>query len=107
MKALENKADKTLDVLTVFLVGDAKNRVAVDSGLERTSITSDKPEKLVRRIGSNISYTLPLELGTENTAPQPFLRPTLDENLNQIQKFFNNTMLKMQWYQNLKQGFLI
>ena len=93
MKKQEAKTEMALDVMALFLVGDAKLRVTVLTGNLRGSITSDK-EKLARGVGTIVEYAPHVELGTEKQEAKPFLKPALDENYEQLQKFYTKVMSK-------------
>lgn len=54
----------------------------VQTGNLRRSISYDKPESMLRRVGSTMQsksggYALHLELGTRNMKARPYLRPAL------------------------------
>jgi hypothetical protein len=56
----------------------------IQTGNLKRSITYDKPESLIRRVGStmkqdNKGYALWLELGTQKIKPRPYLRPMLNK----------------------------
>jgi hypothetical protein len=53
---------------------------ATDTGRLAASIVEElgrDEHGLVERIGTDVDYALPLELGTRNMEPRPFLRPGL------------------------------
>lgn len=91
MKQLEKRAERSLRVVLQFLVGDAKLRVAVDTGNLKNSIAFVQ-EKLVGAYGTNIEYAGYIELGTEKMEAMPFLEPALRENYDELNKLFNRTM---------------
>jgi len=97
IKEKEKRAEKALNIIAIFLAGDAKLRVTVDTGALKSSIVSVK-EKLTRFIGSIMDYAKFVEDGTKNKdgsvrmAAKPYLKPALDENIKQIQKLFNSVM---------------
>lgn len=58
----------------------AKRACPVDTGRLRSSITHALERDgrgLVAMVGTNVSYALPVELGTFRMRAQPFLRPSL------------------------------
>lgn len=60
---------------------EAKRRCPVDTGRLRASIRFMVTEDfagIVGYVGSDVSYTIYQELGTEFMGAQPFLRPALD-----------------------------
>jgi len=62
---------------------DAKLRAPVDTGQLRASIQHQVNEDSAD-IGTNVTYAEYLEYGTSRQRAQPFLRPALDENEQQI-----------------------
>lgn len=60
----------------------AKRRAAVDTGRMRSSITHNverQGDEVVGQFGTNVEYSIYVELGTRNMAAQPFLRPALGD----------------------------
>ena len=78
MQILMWKASSFLKKITEECVDNAKTLCPVDTGKLRDSITilSESAEKCV--YGSNVEYSLYVEIGTKNMAAQPYLRPSLD-----------------------------
>ena len=89
----ERKANKVLTVLGSFLVTDVKLRVPVDTGNLKGSITMEQ-ENLVVAVGTNVEYAPHVEFGTEKMDAQPYLKPALEENKDQLQKGFVRLMRK-------------
>ena len=65
---------------------------AVRTGTLKRSITHDPPEiirsLITGRVGTNLDYGLPLEIGTDKMAPRPWLRVALDKVKNAILALF-------------------
>ncbi len=61
----------------------------VQFGRLKGSITHEMhPTLPIARVGTNISYALPLELGTWKMKPRPFLKPGLDLSRPFIRQIF-------------------
>ena len=45
------------------------------------------------RVGTNIKYSKPLELGTSKMAARPYLRPAVYKNRRQIKKFLGRKII--------------
>lgn len=56
------------------------NAPAVDTGRLRQSISIDDSQlsSLKIRVGTNVEYGPPLEYGSRNIAPRPFIRPAFE-----------------------------
>lgn len=68
--------------------GDAKLRAPVRTGNLRSSITGRVAgEQAI--IGTNVEYAPYMEYGTKVTKAQPYLRPALDANKNNLLKLFS------------------
>lgn len=106
-------AERALSRAALKVSADAKRKTPVDSGLLRASIhitsTVRQGEKLIAKVGTNVEYAPFVEFGTgfrgsvsnENSAvevtfrddwagqfAQPFLWPALNQNKDEIRKFF-------------------
>jgi len=92
-KKQEAKANKALNVIGSFIVGDAKLRVAVDSGNLKNSIVKVL-QHLSVLVGTAVEYALHIEKGTENFDAMPYLEPALMENEKIIQETFVRIMRK-------------
>ena len=79
---------------TILVLSDAVLNVAVDTGRLRNSIDMvTKPQ--IGVVYSNVDYAPHVEMGTENPnyPAQPFLRPALFNQENNIKKIFNDNKL--------------
>ena len=71
---------KALEIIGQAGEGSAKTHVAVDTGNLRRSLTHELGKRgLVQyvRVGSNVSYAVWQEIGTERMAAHPYLRPAM------------------------------
>lgn len=93
-RALENRAEDALNVMAEHLVGECKEAAPVDTGNLQNSITWTRPKRLTRYVGTSVDYAIHVEFGHHKVPPKSFLREPLDENREDLQEFFNNTMLE-------------
>ena len=81
--------EKAIEKGAYKIEGGAKRRCPVDTGYLRASITHQlyphnyDPYALV---GTNTDYAPYPEFGTEKQAPQPYLRPAFESNIEEIKK---------------------
>lgn len=66
---------------------EAKKRCPVDTGRLRASINTQKTGKMQVQVGSNVEYAPYVEYGTSKMQAQPYLRPAVDQVLNNIHEF--------------------
>jgi len=75
---------------------DAKIRCPVDTGTLRRSLREMKqnktPGRIESQIGTDTEYAPHVEFGTRYQRAQPYLRPALDENTNEIQAAFETRL---------------
>ena len=68
-----------LPLAAKVVIGEAKTRVPVDTGILRGSIVSKVThDKAI--VGTSIEYAQHVEYGTRKMSAQPYLRPALDSN---------------------------
>lgn len=67
---------------TLLVEGTAIDKVPVDTGRLRSSITH-RVEPDFAEVGTNVEYAPNVEFGIDQK-PQPYLRPALDENRSNI-----------------------
>lgn len=75
---------------------DAKIRCPVDTGTLRRSLREMKqnktPWRIESQVGTDTEYAPHVEFGTRYQRAQPYLRPALDENTNEIQAAFETRL---------------
>ncbi len=86
-KAVEDKAEFTLGVVSRKVAATARGIVPVRTGTLKDSIEVQQ-ENLTAHIGSNVHYAAYVEAGTSKQSAQPYLRPALMENLSKIKRAF-------------------
>lgn len=87
-KAL-NEVVEVIEQTALKVERDAKFNTPVDTGNLRHSITAEvlKSDKKVHaEIGSDVEYSEFVEFGTSNQKAQPFLIPSFDENVGNLEK---------------------
>ncbi len=106
VEQLGNAAAEALDKASTagaeIVLAAAKQKVPVDTGLLRDSLTLKKSkvrkphiksEHVVTR-GKGVEHFAPVELGTSKMKAQPFLRPAIDENKKSVAKVVTDELLK-------------
>jgi len=89
------KAKATASTVGVFLEAESKARAAVDTGHLRRSIshqTNVTPTLSSVFFGTNVEYAPIVELGSINQQAQPYLIPSITENLATLQKMIQEGM---------------
>jgi len=82
-----------LEAVGILVEGDSIERCPVDTGYLKNSLTHQvKPVESAVRIGTNSTYAEFPEFGTRRQKAQPYLRPALDENTNNIIQLFKEVV---------------
>lgn len=89
IKNAEQAAAMALEATALLIEGQAKALCPVDTGNLRNSITYEI-EGNKARIGTNISYSKFVELGTSKMAAQPFLSPAVEMNKDKFRVLLKN-----------------
>jgi len=80
IKQTEGKVDHGLDELSEMIKEEAKTQCPVKTGALRNSITKEVyADEHTAYVGSDLPYSLYVELGTRKNAANPFLRRALDK----------------------------
>lgn len=102
---IEAKCLKNMGTACRFLVSEVKKDLGgkspsapgeppgVVTGTLRRSITYEverDAKGVTGRVGTNISYSIPLEFGSSRMAARPFLRPGLEKNKKDIAKILTS-----------------
>ena len=82
---LEDAERRALEKIGTFIEAESKLRTPVDTGNLKRSITHkvNKDEKSVT-IGSNVEYSVYVEKGTSRNRAQPYLTPSIEDNICKI-----------------------
>lgn len=102
-KALDNELQTVLSQAVsagaAVVDRDAKIRCPVDTGTLRRSIREMKqnksPGRIESQVGTDIEYAHAVEFGTDRQRAQPYLRPALDENTQEIQAAFETRLRQL------------
>lgn len=90
LKEIEEKLFDKMTLASDFVKNEARRRCPVDTGNLRSSLNDEvikENNEIVGRVGTNVEYAGYVEYGTKRQTAQPYLRPALLENKNQITKF--------------------
>lgn len=80
---VEAAIEQFLETAVLLVQGDAINRCPVDTGTLRASIATEVKDKTAT-VGTNVHYAAYVEYGTVKMKAQPYLRPALDENKDEL-----------------------
>lgn len=91
LKDMQKKREQLANQIGVFIEAEAKLRTPVKTGNLRRNIThsvESDDKKSVVNVGTNVEYAPVIELGSvsKNIQAQPFLQPSIGENIESIQK---------------------
>ena len=80
LEDLKQKKETALEVIGGKAESYAKQLCPVDTGRLRNSITHAQLTEDTEVIGTNVSYSIFVELGTRRSRAQPFLRPAAENH---------------------------
>lgn len=83
--AINSQIEVALETIGLLAEGYAKKLTPVDTGNLRNSITHAHDDKSVV-IGTNVEYAPFVELGTSKMHEQPYLRPAVQDHLEQYKQ---------------------
>ncbi|MBC7128399.1 MAG: HK97 gp10 family phage protein [Thermoplasmatales archaeon] len=83
----EENIDALLKEVAFFIEKEAKRICPVDTGRLRSSITTEKIDKLAYAVGTNVEYAPYVEFGTYKMMAQPYLRPAMQEARMKFSQF--------------------
>jgi len=82
LSEVDSKVNSALDQLTDMVRDDAKSTCPVRTGALKKSIRKEidtDPSIKTGYVGSDLDYSVPVELGNRGREPNPFLRRALDK----------------------------
>ena len=82
MAAYRNALARALMIIGGTATDYAKNLAPVDTGRLRSSLRHEEDERSTT-IGTDVEYAPYQELGTRNMRAQPFLRPAVEEHMQE------------------------
>ncbi|MDK2800568.1 MAG: hypothetical protein PWQ70_2187 [Clostridiales bacterium] len=96
LKKLTDTERQALETIGFFVEAEAKLRTPVLTGTLRRSITNkvNENEKSVA-IGTNVEYAEYVEKGTSKMKSQPYLEPSVMDNIDEIQNIIKNIFKNM------------
>ena len=83
LRDMEGATEAAMEEAGSLFVAEAQRYCPVDTGKLRDSIRSEV-EGLEMFAGSDLDYSVPVELGTRRAPPQPYLRPAFDSVLPMV-----------------------
>ena len=83
--AKDQAAARALEAIGLLAEGYAKALSPVDTGRLRSSISHDTDDDTAY-IGTNVEYAAYVELGTQKTKAQPYLRPAVEDHGTQYRQ---------------------
>lgn len=91
LRELADKIPIALKTVGLVAEGYAKRLCPVDTGNLRNSITH-AVEGNAAYIGTNVYYAPYVEMGTQHTRAQPYLRPAIINNIDTYKQIVKNTL---------------
>lgn len=91
LQALESATKSGLTEIGERAVDHARERVPVDAGTLRDSITSIVDDESVT-VGSDKDYAVPVETGTYKMAARPYLKPAMTDHNTEYEKIMKNAL---------------
>lgn len=85
--AKDETVRRALEAVALQAEGYVAELAPVDTGRLRASITHDTDEDSAY-IGTNVEYAAYVEYGTSKTKEQPFLRPGIENHMDEYQDIF-------------------
>ena len=87
LAALGEQLGVALEAVGLKAEGYAKRKAPVDTGRLRNSIShAVSEEESAAYIGTNVEYAPYVEMGTQHTKPQPFLKPAAQDHADEYMR---------------------
>lgn len=84
--AKDEAVNRALEAMGLQAEGYAKLLCPVDTGRLRSSITHQQEGKGVEVIGTNVEYATYVEMGTQRTKAQPYIRPAAEDHVSEYKE---------------------
>lgn len=91
LDALQNQKAKVLEEWGLIAEAYASDYCPVDTGRLRASISHDTDEDTMY-LGTNVEYAPYVELGTSRMDAQPFLRPAIENHMDEYKDIMNDVL---------------
>lgn len=94
LEALNEAKQQTLNNIGTYVTAEAQLRAAVDTGNMRRSTTFDIPSDNEVDLGvtPEAPYAVYVEKGSSKQQAQPFLEPTVMENIDKLESIAGQTI---------------
>jgi HK97 gp10 family phage protein len=85
--ALGDQLEAALETIGIQIENYAKEMCPVDTGLLRNSLTHEvRMDENAVIAGTNVEYAAYVELGTQKTREQPYLRPAIENHMDEYRQ---------------------
>lgn len=91
LNALQSQKSKILEEWGLTAEAYASDYCPVDTGRLRASISHDTDEDTMY-LGTNVEYAPYVELGTSRMDAQPFLRPAIENHMDEYKDIMNDVL---------------
>lgn len=91
IKDKDERVVKALVQIGLMMERYAQNRCPVRTGRLRSSITNDHDDTSVI-VGTNVEYAPYVEYGTSRQRAQPYLKPSVQEHLDEYKSIIENSL---------------
>lgn len=91
LNALQSQKAKILEEWGLTAEAYASDYCPVDTGRLRASISHDTDEDTMY-LGTNVEYAPYVELGTSRMDAQPFLRPAIENHMDEYKDIMNDVL---------------
>ena len=91
LNALQSQKAKILEEWGLTAEAYASDYCPVDTGRLRASISHDTDEDTMY-LGTNVEYAPYVELGTSRMDAQPFLRPAIENHMDEYKDILNDVL---------------
>ena len=84
--ALDAAVERALEAIGLQAEGNVKLLTPVDTGRLRNSITHAQIDERTEAVGTNVEYAAYVELGTSRSRAQPYLRPGIENHVDEYKE---------------------
>lgn len=91
LELLQTKKNKILEEWGLIAEAYASEACPYDTGRLRASISHDHDDNAMM-VGTNVEYAPYVELGTRNMDAQPYLRPAIENHINEYKSIVDNEL---------------
>lgn len=91
-RAFSSASAQALEIIGLKAEGYAKLLCPVDTGNLRNSITHAQMDENTEVIGTNVEYAPYVEMGTQRSKAQPYLKPAAEDHLDEYKAIVESTL---------------